>query len=260
MKIGIFDSGVGGLTVLNESLKILPYENYIYIADSFNVPYGIKSKKMVKSFIFNIVGNLENMGIDALLIACNTATSIGVNELREKYDFPIVGMEPAVKYALEKNKEDRILVLATPLTLKEDKYNDLVKKHDYRSRVDSLALPELVDYAESYTFDNNIIIKYLSTKFRDYNMSEYSSIVLGCTHFIYYRDHIKKLIGEEIKILDGNRGTIKHLNNLINNKIKSYKQIKEIGKIELYKTTKNGIVKTDFSKYMNLLGADRIEK
>lgn len=249
MRIGIFDSGVGGLTVLNEALKIMPNEDYIYFADTYNVPYGTKSKNEVKSLIFDIAEFFKLKDIDALLIACNTATSIGVSELRKKYTFPIIGMEPAVKFALDNNKEKRVLVFATSLTLKEEKYSNLIKKVDHESRVDSLALPKLVEFAESYTFDKDIVLQYLNNVLALYDMSKYSSIVLGCTHFIYFRNLIKEVVPSEVSIVDGNYGTVKHLKNILGNE----QETNKTGTVQYYQSTKKGIIKADFNKYMKLL-------
>lgn len=147
MQVGFFDSGIGGLTVLYDSLRLLPELEYLYYADIENVPYGTKSKELVKEYIFTAVDFIIKQGVDALLLACNTATSIAVRELRSKYQIPIIGMEPAVKPAIRNTKEKRVLVLATPLTLKEDKYEDLVSRVDQNHIVDSLPLPGLVEFA-----------------------------------------------------------------------------------------------------------------
>ena len=104
MKIGFFDSGIGGLTVLKEAIKILPNEDYIYYADTVNAPYGTKLRETVRKHIFTAVEFLSTLGVDILVIACNTATSVAANELRSNYFFPIVGMEPAVKPAIEKKQ------------------------------------------------------------------------------------------------------------------------------------------------------------
>ncbi|MBS4537258.1 glutamate racemase [Clostridium sp. D2Q-11] len=216
MKIGIFDSGVGGITVLKEALKQLPNEEYIYYADTENVPYGTKPKEEVKGYIFNVVKFLADKDIDALVIACNTATSIAVKELRKKYSFPIIGMEPAVKPAIEKSEDKKVLVTATTLTLKEQKFQDLVTKLHSEDIVDPLPLPKLVEYAENFIFDEEIIIPYLQRELSSYNLDEYGTIVLGCTHFPFYKDYFKKIVPNHIEIIDGNEGTIKHLKNTLN--------------------------------------------
>jgi glutamate racemase len=119
MTIGFFDSGIGGLTVLAESLRRLPAQDYVYMADTLHVPYGPKSQEEVRDYVLAAIETMMEEGIEALVIACNTATSIAVNELRERYDIPIVGMEPAVKPAVEMNRATgkRVLVFATQLTL-----------------------------------------------------------------------------------------------------------------------------------------------
>ena len=118
MKIGIFDSGIGGLTVLAEALKEIPKGEFIYFADTGNVPYGTKSKEEVKDLVLRAGEFLYSKKIDALVVACNTATSIGIEELRKKYNVPIIGMEPAVKLALNKEDNKKVLVMSTDLTLK----------------------------------------------------------------------------------------------------------------------------------------------
>ncbi|MGF7056867.1 glutamate racemase [Brassicibacter mesophilus] len=249
MRIGVFDSGIGGLTVLNEAMKMMPNEEYIYFADTYNVPYGTKTKDEVKKSIFEITDFLCSKGIDALLIACNTATSIGVDEVRQKYSFPIIGMEPAVKYALNYNKNKKVLVLATSLTLKQDRYTKLVNNIDSKRIVESLALPGLVEFAENYIFDRNVILDYLNNEFYHYNLEEFGVIVLGCTHFIYYKDYIEELIPEHVCVVDGNYGTVNHMISILKDKLSS----NHGGQIEFYQSDKDGIRVAQFKKYMQLL-------
>ncbi|ACL69020.1 glutamate racemase [Halothermothrix orenii] len=215
MRIGIFDSGVGGITVLKEALNLLPGEDYIYYADTANVPYGTKDKNEVRQYIFKAVEFLINRGIEALVVACNTATSIAIKDLRETYQFPIVGMEPAVKPAVERSRNKKVLVLATPLTIREEKFRNLVSRVKAEDIVDSLGLPGLVEYAEGFVFDENIIIPYLKDRLSPFNLQEYGTLVLGCTHFLYFRDIFNKIIPDHIDIIDGNKGTVRHLKNLL---------------------------------------------
>ncbi|NLI92474.1 MAG: glutamate racemase [Peptococcaceae bacterium] len=211
MRIGFFDSGVGGISVLHEALRQLPNENYIYYADTDHVPYGTKSKEEVKQYVFQAVEVMARVGMKALVVACNTATSIAINELRQQYSFPILGMEPAVKPAVEKNCSKRILVTATPLTLKEEKYQDLVSRLDHAHIVDGVALPELVDYAEKFVFDQNEILEYLKAKLSGFELNQYGTVVLGCTHFQFYRSYFQKLFSGDTDIIDGSTGTINYL-------------------------------------------------
>ncbi|OMF37774.1 glutamate racemase [Paenibacillus sp. FSL H8-0548] len=218
MRIGFFDSGIGGLTVLAEALRRLPDMDFVYMADTLHVPYGTKPKEDVKAYIFESVATMMNEGIDALVVACNTATSIAIAELRERYSLPIVGMEPAVKPAVEMNRATgkRVLVFATPLTLQLPKYYALVSRVDDMGIVDSLPLPELVHYCEALQFDKLVMNEYFKGKLADYDLDQYGIIVLGCTHYPFYKDILRELLPAHIEIVDGNIGTVKRLSALVN--------------------------------------------
>ena len=128
--IGFFDSGVGGLSVMREALKIMPNEDYIYFGDSKNAPYGTRTVDEVRKLTFDAVDFLLSKGVKGIVIACNTATSAAVAALRMEYpELPIVGIEPALKPAVELNKEGSILIMATSMTLKEKKFNNLMEKY-----------------------------------------------------------------------------------------------------------------------------------
>lgn len=215
MRIGFFDSGIGGLTVLNEALRELPGEKFTYYADTEHVPYGTKTKEEVRDLIFQAVEAIVEQGVKALVIACNTATSITVNDLRKKYSFPIIGMEPAVKPAVELGGNGRVLVMATPLTLKEEKFQNLVARIDAEHVVDALPMPKLVDFAERYEFDSPSVLSYLEERVRSFNLKQYSTIVLGCTHFVYFKAAMKKVLPQHINLIDGNNGTVKRLKTLL---------------------------------------------
>ena len=122
--IGFLDSGVGGLSVLREAVRVLPAEDFIYFGDSANAPYGTKTVKEIRDLTFKAVENLMDYDIKALVVACNTATSVAIKELRNSFDIPILGMEPAVKPAVEVTDKKRIMVIATPVTIREDKLKD----------------------------------------------------------------------------------------------------------------------------------------
>lgn len=238
MKIAFFDSGVGGLTVLKEALRHLPEEDYIYYADTENAPYGTKSRKEVKKLILNAAEEITDKGIKALVVACNTATSIAIEDLRERYDFPVIGMEPAIKPAVESNGErKRILVAATELTLKEKKFKDLVSKLDKEHVVDAVSLSRLVDFCEKGIFSEGIIIPYLQEQFRHLDLNNYSTLVLGCTHFPFYRDYFIRIFPDSTCIIDGNAGTVNRLKNLISADKTSPGKNKS-GKIEFYNSGK----------------------
>jgi len=213
--IGFLDSGFGGITVLSEALRQLPNENYIYYADTEHVPYGTKTKEEVRKYVFEAVEFLVGQGIKALVVACNTATSIAVRDLRGMYSFPIVGMEPAVKPAVQNGNGKRVLVLATQLTLREEKFHNLVQKVDHEHVVDYLAFPELVELAERMIFEHEKIIPIIKEKLANYDMNNYKTFVLGCTHFPIYKNVFKEVLPAHIDIIDGSVGTIRYLKHLL---------------------------------------------
>jgi glutamate racemase len=219
MSIAFFDSGMGGLSVLHEARKRIPDEEFIYYADTLHVPYGTKPKEQVKDFIMTSVSAImeQPVPVKALVIACNTATSIAVQDLRKAYSIPIIGMEPAVKPAVELSRRSgrRVLVIATPLTLRESRYHELVNRVDDQSIVDSLPLPELVQYCERLQFDGEEIEAYFHRKLSNYHLSDYGTIVLGCTHFPFYRSLLTRLLPAHMNIVDGSRGTVRRLQEVV---------------------------------------------
>jgi glutamate racemase len=217
LQIGFFDSGIGGITVLHKALKMIPDEDYLYYADSAHVPYGEKSKEEVKDYVFSAVDFMVQKGIKALVVACNTATSAAIEDLRKKYDFPVIGMEPAVKPAVEfvGNSDKRVLVFATELSLKEEKFQNLIKKVDPRHIVDYIPLPKLVYFAEQGRFDSSEAEEYLKNVLSRVPMESYGAVVLGCTHYPYFYGLFRRLLPEGILLIDGNRGTVKNLKRIL---------------------------------------------
>ena len=195
MTIGIFDSGLGGLSVLAEARRKLPLEDFYFVADTLHVPYGTKPKEEVKQYILAAVSDMMKKDIDALVIACNTATSIAVESLRELYpNIPIIGMEPAVKPAVEMNQATgkRVLVFATPLTLSLPKYYALLTRVDEAKIVDSLPMEKLVPFCEQLQFNDDEVKQYFYDMLKPYDLSQYGMIVLGCTHYHILNRCLKK--------------------------------------------------------------------
>lgn len=216
MKIGFFDSGIGGLTVLKDAIDCYPNAHYIYYADSDNIPYGTKSKKEIKKHTNKAVKFLISKKVDIIVLACNTATSVAIKGLRKKYTIPIIGMEPAIKPATEINdKGKKILICATPRTLKEKKLKTLIRNLNAKDRVDMLSLQKLVSLAEEFDFSNNKSEEYIQRKLGKIEWDKYSSVVLGCTHFIYFKPQILKQIPNNIELIDGNLGTVNRMMQLL---------------------------------------------
>lgn len=232
MKIAVFDSGIGGLSVLHLALKKFPKENFLYYADSDNVPYGIKTKEELVLLVDNAIKNMIKEDVKAIVVACNTATSAAIQEMREKYTIPLIGMEPAVKKAVDFYGNKRILVIATPVTVRGKKMQDLISKVDKEHLVDLIALPKLVNFAEQEIFENMEVEEYLKEEFKNIDFKNYSSIVLGCTHFNYFKDSLRKILPEHINILDGNEGTVNKL--FLELKTNNILEENEEPKIEFY--------------------------
>ena len=211
MKIGMFDSGIGGLTVLHTAIRMLPQEAYFYYADTDHVPYGTKSVEEIRRFSAEAVDFLQKQGCDAVVIACNTATSAAASYLREKYTIPVIGIEPAVKPAVEHGGNKRILVIATPLTTREKKLHDLIERVDEAHQVDLLALPRLVEFAERGEFDSPAVCDYLKEMLKDVDPGQYGTLVFGCTHFNHFANALAQILGDGIAMIDGSEGTIRYL-------------------------------------------------
>jgi glutamate racemase len=217
MKIAIFDSGLGGITVLSEAMRRMPGEQFIYFADTKHVPYGTKSHEEVKQNILESVRIIAEEPIQALVVACNTATSIGIRDLRMQYPFPVIGMEPAVKPAVAITRPigKRVLVLATQLTLKESKYKDLVQRVDDYGIVDSLPMPGLVTLCEELQFDEQLVDEYVGRQFEGLALQDYGTVVLGCTHFPFFKRHLAKWFAPNVKMIDGAKGTVNRLMEVV---------------------------------------------
>ena len=211
MKIGFFDSGMGGLSVLQHAMKILPQEEYIFYADEENVPYGTKKREEILKYVDEAFKFLIKSGVGAIVVACNTATSVAVQEMREKYSLPIIGMEPALKLALDLYPERKVLVTATAITITGEKIRRLIGKLGAETLVELKALPKLVEFAERQEFRSEKVEKYLRGELLSYDLGKFSSIVLGCTHFNYFKDVMREILPAHVKILDGNAGTVNEL-------------------------------------------------
>lgn len=208
-KIGMFDSGIGGLTVLKELRKLLPNENYIYYADSLNNPYGEKSDSELMNIVTNIVDFLISKDVKIIVIACNTATTRCINRLRKMYPNMIfVGTEPAIKVACDKNFKNT-LVMATPGTIKSERTHELVKLNKRSDqKITLLPCKGLADAIESGNKDRvNKVLHKLLDKYTNQNID---SIVLGCTHYPHAKKNIKEIF-PNAKLIDGNKGVSKQV-------------------------------------------------
>jgi len=212
MPIGVFDSGLGGLSVLKQCVHFMPHERFIYYGDSLNAPYGTKSLDEVRNLSYAVVDRLMDMRVKGILVACNTATSAVIRLLREKYqDFPLVGIEPAVKPAALENRGRMVLVMATPRTLKEEKFQYLKREYDDVAKIVKVPCQGLMEFVENGVLSGPELEGYLKAVFYDYPMHKVGAVVLGCTHYPFIRETIQKIVGDNIRIYDGSVGTAREM-------------------------------------------------
>lgn len=208
--IGVFDSGVGGISVLLELVKLMPNEDFIYFGDSLNAPYGLKKRKELEILCDRTVSGFIKRGCKAIVIACNTATSAAAEYLRNKYpSVPIIGMEPAVKPAIKENPNAPILVIATDFTLREEKFQKLLSSFGSDNSIFTHATMEIVDFVEKNDLESPELYDYLRRTLTPYLKLGIKGIVLGCTHFSFVRKAIFDVLGDSVRIYDGALGTAK---------------------------------------------------
>ena len=214
--IGFLDSGAGGITVLASALRRLPDADYLFYADTDHVPYGVRTPEEVTAYSMEAVRFLTEQGAEAAVVACNTATSMAIRQLRQSFSIPIVGMEPAVKPAAAEHPAGKILVCATPLTIGGEKLHTLIDRSFIRMpKPDLVPLPALVELAEAECFDWEPTRAALAEAVGE--GKAYDAVVLGCTHFLYFRDSFRRFF-PGADIIDGNEGTVRRLLDLIDAK------------------------------------------
>ncbi len=202
--IGVFDSGVGGVSVLRELASLLPYEDYLYFGDRKNVPYGIKKPEEVKRLVATVVDFLLEKQVKIIVVACNTATAYAIDYLRDKYPFiDFVGMEPAVKPAALSTKTGKIGVLATSLTLKGGHFTRTKSKYAAGVEVleqEGTGLVQIVEANKVGTRESVELLRHYIQPMLDEGIDK---LVLGCTHYPFLIDDIKTVIGDKkVDILD----------------------------------------------------------
>ena len=208
MKIGIFDSGVGGISVLRELVKLMPRERYLYFGDSANAPYGSRTTEEVRQLSLAAAKKLTSeYPVKALVVACNTATAAAIHVLRQTYpDLIVVGIEPALKLAADNFPGGRLGVLATEVTLREEKFDHLMHRFDRECTITKIPAPGLVKLIEAGKSDTPETDALLQNLLGPY-VGKLDALVLGCTHYPFAQDMIKKILGSGTVLLDGGEGT-----------------------------------------------------
>ena len=236
-KIGIFDSGIGGVTVLKEIIKLLPNENYIYYSDSKNNPYGDKEDKEIIEICDKIVNNFIEQKCKAIVIACNTASAKAAKTLREKYtQIPIIAIEPAYKMVHDFSYDKVTLVMATKATIESEKFQNLYKLYNNHKTIlyPCVGLAELIE-------ENNQekIEKYLNDNLKQFNKID--NVVLGCTHYPLIKKQLNKVLNNP-NFFDGGHGISMQLKRTI----EKYNIKKSKNKIEFFDSSNNKLKKERF--------------
>ncbi len=213
--IGVYDSGVGGLSVLRALKARLPEESFIYVADCGHAPYGDRSAAFVESRALDIAGFLNRHGAKALVIACNTASVVAVQRLRELYTLPIVAMEPAIKPATQVSRSKVVLVLATSNTIRSPAVARLCSTYGADTRVMLQACPSLADQVERGRFHDETTRQLLESYLRPGLDAGADTIVLGCTHYAFLVEAIAKIAGPTVRIIEPSEAIASQLSRVL---------------------------------------------
>lgn len=206
--IAVLDSGIGGVSVLRELVRLLPGEDFYYFGDTARAPYGTKTKEEVLAIVRENVKALLSRGAVAIVLACNTATAAAAAALRAEYpEVPIIGIEPALKPATMVSPHPRVLSMATPLTLREEKYAALEARFAADAEIIDVPCPGLMELIEAGHLDDGVLDAYLDGLLLPYRGIPFDACVLGCTHYPHAKRAIARHLPESCVILDGGEGT-----------------------------------------------------
>lgn len=227
LPIGVFDSGLGGLTVVNEILKKLPKEDIIYFGDLARLPYGIKSKRQITEFSIENTEFLLRLGVKTVVIACNSSASAGGALLRNRYDVPILDViRPAAEAALQKSKNRKIGVIGTQATIASGAYEQALKRLSPNATVNVQACPLFVPLVEEGILNGTIARALIQRYIAPLMKKRIDTLILGCTHYPILKEAIQKFVGARVKLIDSAGPTVEHLES----KLRESGLIKENGK------------------------------
>ncbi|MFC4409862.1 glutamate racemase [Chungangia koreensis] len=214
--IGVIDSGVGGLTVVKEMLKVLPKEKIIYIGDTARCPYGPRPAAEVIKFTFDMAEALKKQHIKLLVVACNTATAVALDLLQEKMPFPVIGVIfPGARAAIKATKTHDIAVLGTVGTIKSGAYEKAILALSSSASIVPLACPKFVPVVESGEYEGPIAKKVVEETLLPLKEKKFDTIILGCTHYPLLSGFIKETVGSEVEVLSSGEETVKDIQDLL---------------------------------------------
>ena len=214
--IGIFDSGVGGLSVFREVRKLLPNEDIVYLGDTARVPYGTKSQETVLKYTIQNSLFLLDQGVKAIVIACNTASAYGLDSLKGYYKVPVLGVvEPGARSVVAHTKNKKVGVIGTEGTIRSGAYTKAIHTIDSSIEVFSNACPLLVPLAEEGWFKGEVVEKILQTYLQSFKEKELDSLILGCTHYPLFKEAIASVLGPSVSLIDSAVETAQVLKSIL---------------------------------------------
>ena len=214
--IGVFDSGLGGLTVFSELKKALPCENLIYFGDTARVPYGAKSPQIVERYTMEIVNFLESCDVKMIVIACNTSTAIAYRKVKKRLKIPVVGViEPACQVASKTSVSKRVGVIGTKITVQSGAYIEKLKEIDSGIKAFQKDCPLFVPLVEEGFIEGDIVNLVAEKYLLDFERHDIDTLILGCTHYPLIKDVITKVMGEKVNIINSARQTALHVKDVL---------------------------------------------
>ncbi len=217
--IGVFDSGIGGLTVVHALSKRLPHENITYFGDTARVPYGSKSAEVVREYAFEDTRFLLQQGVKVIVVACNTVSAVAIDQLKEKFDIPIVGMiQPGTRAALRESVSGKIGVIGTLATIASDSYARELRAIENDLHIWSKACPLFVPLAEE-GWSNHEVTRLVANEYLfELRQKQVDTLIMGCTHYPILRDVIQSTAGSNVKLIDSGDAAAVEIEQLLREK------------------------------------------
>ncbi len=231
--IGVFDSGVGGLSILLEIQKLLPHETTLFVADQAYVPYGAKNREQLIDRVGRIMEFFEEKEVKAVVAACNTATVYTIDEMRERFKFPIIGTVPVVKTIASLTKTGKTAVFSTPATAKSEYLQSLIKKFAHDVEVKCIGGSNLEELVEEGKTDTKETIEILKKHLQPLVEDGVDAIALGCTHYPFLRDEIERIVGKRVEVVDSGGAVARRVKEVLTNE----KLLASTKGIDVYYTT-----------------------
>lgn len=214
--IGVFDSGVGGLTVAREIMRQIPNERIVYFGDTSRVPYGSKSKDNIIKFSRQIIRFLQTENVKAIVIACNTASALALDEMQQEFDLPILGVvKPGAKVAVETTANKRIGLIGTEANIRSGVYTRYIKSLDDEAKVFEKACPLFVPLVEEGWLHDDITLQVASRYLEELKEKDIDTLIMGCTHYPLIRSTIRKVMGDKVNLVNPAYETAIELKNLL---------------------------------------------